>query len=263
MECYEQGLLTREDTGGLELTWGNAAAMLTLLEKMGKREGIGDLLADGVQQAARALGPKAEELAMHIQGQEVPMHDPRFLPTLALSYWLDATPARHTQGGHWAYDLPASSRQRLGIPDAENKYVYTGKAEIYKKVTDILHVVNTAGLCQFGYECVDVQYVADFLAAVTGWEITLEECLVIGERITNLRHLFNLREGLNPLHFRIPDRIIGRPPLQYGPLANVEVDLETLAAEYLAARGWDPQTARPSREKMAELGLLELFETIG
>jgi aldehyde:ferredoxin oxidoreductase len=127
-------------------------------------------------------------------------------------------------------------------------------------VTDIIHVVNSAGLCQFGYECMDVQYVPDFLSAVTGWDLTLEECLQIGERITNLRHLFNLREGLNPLQFSLPGRAIGRPPLEAGNLAGIEVDVQTLASEYLAARGWDPITAVPTREKLNDLGLGGLLE---
>jgi len=255
MECYEQGLLSYEDTDGLDLRWGNARAMIALLEKMGSREGLGDLLADGVQRAAERIGGEAARWAIHIQGQELPMHDPRYLPPLALSYWLDATPARHMQGGHWGYDLPIATRKRLGIPESDDKYWYTGKAELYKKVTDIIHVVNSAGLCQFGYECMDVQYVPEFLSAVTGWDLTLEECLQIGERITNLRHLFNLREGLNPLRFELPDRMLGRPPLEAGPLAGVEVDVQTSASEYLAAREWHPVTAVPSRRKLAELGL--------
>lgn len=260
-ECYERGLLSPKDTDGLELQWGNGPAMIAVIEKIAEREGLGDLLADGVKRAAERIGGEAKELAIHIQGQEVPMHDPRYLPTLATTYWLDATPARHTQGGHWAYDLLPISRERLRIPDIEERYLYTGKAEVYKRVTDIIHVVNAAGLCQFGYECTDIQYVADFLSAVTGWDLTLEECLRIGERISNLRHLFNLREGLNPLRFKLPGRIIGRPPLEAGSLAGIEVDVETLASEYLAARGWDPVTAVPSREKLLELGLKELLNS--
>ncbi len=262
MECYERGLLSPKDTDGLVLQWGNAPDMLALIEKMATREGLGDLLGDGVKRAAERIGEEAKELAIHIQGQEVPMHDSRYLPTLALSYWLDATPARHTQGGHWAYDLPAISRKRLGIPDEEEKYLNTGKAEIFKKVTDILHVVSAAGLCHFGYECTDIQYVPDFLSAVTGWDITLEECLRIGERISNLRHLFNLREGLNPLKFKLPGLIIGNPPLEAGPLAGIEVDVESLASEYLAARSWDPATTMPSGEKLAELDLEEVAREV-
>lgn len=234
--------------------------MIAMLDRMGAREGLGDLLADGVQRAAERIGGEAAKLAIHIQGQELPMHDPRYLPPLALSYWLDATPARHMQGGHWGYDLPRATRKRVGMPDSDDKYWYTGKADLYKKVTDIIHVVNAAGLCQFGYECMDVQYVADFLSAVTGWDLTLEECLQIGERITNLRHLFNLRERLNPLQFELPDRILGRPPLEAGPLAGLEVDVQTPASEYLAVREWDSMTAVPSKEKLAELGLARFLD---
>jgi aldehyde:ferredoxin oxidoreductase len=260
MECYERGLLSPQDTEGLDLRWGSAPGMIAAIEKLGQREGLGHVLADGVQRAAAVIGQGAEEFAVHIHGQEIPMHDPRYLPTLATSYWLDATPGRHTQGGHWAYDLPDSARERLGILDSEERYEYRGKAEIYKRVTDILHVVSAAGLCHFGYECTDIQYVPDFLSAVTGWALNLGECLRIGERIANLRHLFNLREGLNPLEFRLPGRMVGRPPLELGVLAGIEVDVGTLAREYLAARDWDPVTGVPSLEKLAEMGLQGLWE---
>jgi aldehyde:ferredoxin oxidoreductase len=258
MECYEEGLLSRDDVDGLDLSWGNASAMVELTEKLATREGVGDLLADGVRKAAERIGGRAEDFAVHIQGQELPMHDPRYLPTMIISYWLDATPGRHTQGGHWAYVLPEDTRERLGIPKKEDRYQYTGKAPIFKMVTDIIHVVNAAGLCQFGYEVLDVQHVPDFLAAVTGWDITLEECFITGERIGTLRHLFNLREGLNPLTFKLPDRAIGKPPLDVGNVAGVEIDVETLLSEYLAVREWDPVTAVPGEIKLTELGLLEL-----
>jgi aldehyde:ferredoxin oxidoreductase len=262
MECYEEGLLSPEDTDGLDLQWGNAPAMLALTEKLATREGLGDLLADGVQKAAGRIRGRAEDFAIHIKGQELPMHDPRYLPTIAISYWLDATPGRHTQGGHWAYELPSETRERLGIPRSEDRYSYTGKAEIYKKVTDIIHVVNAAGLCQFGYEVLDVQHVPDFLSAVTGWDLSLEECLIIGERIGNLRHLFNLREGFNPLNFHLPGRAIGKPPLKAGNVAGVEIDVQTLVSEYLAARNWDPITSTPRQEKLIELGLVELYKSL-
>jgi len=255
MECFQEGLLPAGLTAGLDLGWGNAAGMLALITQMAHRQGLGGLLADGVRKAVEGLGPAADSLAVHIQGQELPMHDPRYLPTLAISYWLDATPGRHTQGGHWAYELPAESKARLGIPANEDRYAVAGKAAIFKKVADIIQTVNISGLCQFGYEVLDVQHVPDFLSAVTGWDITLDECLVLGERAGTLRHLFNLREGLNPLEFRLPDRALGRPPLTTGALAGVEVDVRSLAAEYLAVRDWDPVSAMPSQAKLAALGL--------
>ena len=104
VECYEQGLIGPEDTGRVDLSWGDHEAIIAMLEKIARREGIGDLLADGVKRAAQAIGPAAEPLAVHIGGQELPMHDPRFEPGLGAIYKLNATPGRHTQACQ--YNVP-------------------------------------------------------------------------------------------------------------------------------------------------------------
>ncbi len=254
MECAEEGLLAERGLGSGP-RWGNAGDMVALLEQMGRREGLGDVLADGVRAAAERIGGRAEEFAVHVHGQELPMHDSRNLPALALSYWLDATPGRHTRGGHWAYDAPAPTRGRLGIGPKPETYTYSGLAPDYIKIADVLTVMDISGLCQFGYECMDLQYVVDFLAAATGWDVTLDEVVRVGERVTVLRHLFNLREGLNPRQWKLPGRMLGRPPLTEGSLAGVTIDEQTLAREYLAARQWDQETTRPAPARLRELGL--------
>ena len=251
VECYENGILTKEDTDGIELNWGNDAALIALLEKMAKREGIGDVLADGVKRGAERIGKGAEAYAIHVQGSEVPMHDPKFQPGLATSYKMDATPARHTQGHE---DMPPVLEK---WPE-HDKYQWDGKGELHKKCMEMVHVVNAAGVCLFGSLSYDWNFIPDFLSAVTGWEIDTKECHRIGERIADLRHAFNLREGLNPLLFDVPGRIIGNPPQAEGNVRNITVNIDTQVREYCQAMDWDPETAVPSRQRLVALGLEEV-----
>jgi len=206
--------------------------------------------------AAQKLGGGADEFAVHVQGQEVPAHDPRYIPSLAVTYRMDGTPARHTQGGRkWLKGVDF-------MVDNKGKYDYADTGELQKKAMNMMHVVNAAGLCVFGYSVYPVQYIPDFLTAVTGREHTLDSCLKVGERVATIRHLFNLREGLNPLKFPMNLRIVGIPPLKEGPLEKVTVDEIALVRDYLRAMDWDLATTRPSTKKLRELGLSELAKSL-
>jgi len=257
IECYENGILTKADTGGLELTWGNHRDMIRLLEQIASREGLGDVLADGVMRAAQQIGKGSEEFAIHVHGQEVPMHDPRFTPGLALTYKMEGTPARHTQGGE------LNPPQGLNLPGAElPKYHYSGKGEMHKKQVTLVHTLNACGGCLFTYISYPAQYIPDFLTAITGWDYTLDDCFFIGERIANLRHAFNLREGINPVEIKLHDRLTGHPPLTGGNLRGVTVDADLMVREYCQAMAWDPVTARPDPRRLRELGLEYLIEDV-
>ena len=256
-ECYEKGIITKEDTGGLELTWGNAAAMVTLTEQISKLEGFGKVLADGAKVAAERIGKGAEEYAIHIHGEEIPMHDPRLNPGLASSYKLDATPGRHTQFSAWseeaAFPLPGVEDRYDGWT-AEKKYEYTGKAKAHRVQSALMHVVNAEGCCMFGVVCIPAQAQVDFLNAAMGTDWTMDDVLAIGDRIANLRVAFNLREGLKNKDFKIPGRLLGRPPLQAGATKGVTVDLETQQKEYFEEMGWDAEGV-PSAATLEGLGL--------
>ncbi|MEA3346180.1 MAG: aldehyde ferredoxin oxidoreductase family protein [Chloroflexota bacterium] len=247
-ECYEKGLINAEDTGGIELTWGNSEALIQMAELIARREGFGEMLADGVKVASEKLGPETKPYAIHIHGEEVPAHDPRFTPGLAPTYLLDATPARHTQGG----ELQPPPGLDVG---QEDKYVYIGRAYDHYREWTSVHVLNAAGLCLFGYLSFQVQSLPEQLTAVTGWEFDLEEVYRTGMRIGTIRHAFNLREGHNPLTRNVPDRIIGDPPLAEGNVRGVTVDHETMLREFLEYVDWDLQTTVPSEESLRELGL--------
>jgi len=231
MECYENGIITSKDTDGIELNWGNHRALVAILEKMVKREGIGDILADGVKVAAGKIGKGAEKFAVHIGGQEVGMHDPRIashqfagMPSAAM-YWMNSTPGRHTQA--------------------------------FGPAGFITHLNNAMGTCMIIFQWPSARgpYTQRMMTAVTGLDRSMEELLRCGERIGVMRHLFNLREGLNPLKHYLHGRVIGRPPLTDGPLAGVTSDVEAEAWWHLGALDWDRITTVPSRNKLLELGL--------
>ncbi len=230
IECYENGLITKADTDGIELTWGNHRSIVAMTEKMVKREGFGAVIADGVKIAAERIGKGAEEFAVHIGGQELGMHDPKYpsFPeaTAAARYQMDATPGRHTQMNFG----PAGFGMQL---------------------------VNATGWCMFS-DLVGgntVGYITGFMKAVTGWDRSEEEMLKVGERITNMRHVFNLREGINPIKYNVHPRIIGRPPQDRGPLAGATADIEAQVYWGLGALDWSRVTAKPSKKKLLELGL--------
>lgn len=230
IECYENGILTKEDTDGIELTWGNHRAIVQLTEKICKREGIGDILADGVKIAAERIGKGAEKYAVHIGGQELGMHDPKLMrpgDTGAARYHIDATPGRHTQGAG-----PGS----FGT-----------------------HVVNATGMCLFGGMG---PFLIQYMQAVTGINWTQEELNKCGERILNIRHCFNLREGINELKWQVHPRIIGDPPQKEGPLANVRADIEAQDYWCLGALDWDRVSLKPSKAKLMSLGLKEIADEL-
>ena len=229
-ECYENGLLTKQDTGGIELKWGNHKAMVAMTEKLAKREGIGDILADGVKVAAEKIGKGAEKYAVHIGGQEVGMHDPKLMMQgriIFSGYHMDATPGRHTQGFG-----PGSFGKQL---------------------------VNACGLCMIGYGFGNApdapQKIAGFMKSVTGMDFSVPELLTTAERIVNLRHAFNLREGISELKWAVHPRIAGNPPLKDGPLAGVTADLKVQEYWSMGALDWDPMTTKPSKKKLLALGL--------
>ena len=255
IECYENGIITKEDTDGIEMTWGNHKAIVAMTEKLAKREGFGAVLADGAKVAAEKIGKGAEQYAIHIQGQEVPAHDPKFGFPLTTSYRMDATPARHTQGRD---DIAPPGL----LPDFDSKS-FSGRGEAQRIATSFHHVMNAIGMCMFMYVSLpDVKVVTEFISAVTGWDVTMDELIKTGERISNLRHAFNIREGLNPLEFKVPDRLLGRPSQKEGPLAGVTVDEDTMVKEDLAAMDWDAKTAKPSKKKLQELGLKDVAKDL-
>ncbi|MFO7995994.1 MAG: aldehyde ferredoxin oxidoreductase family protein [Dehalococcoidia bacterium] len=259
IECYEKGLITRADTDGLEMTWGNHKAIVAMTEKLARREGLGDILADGVKVAAEKIGQGSDQYAIHIGGQELPAHDPKHAFHFATGYRLDPTPGRHFVGSELS-DAPAHPSGLL--PRFDHKS-FSGRGEARKIGSNFHQVVVCTGMCLFVYWAFpNVEPVGEFMRAVTGWEMSDDELLKTGERISNMRHAFNIREGLNPLEFKVPDRVVGRPPLKEGPVAGITINEDTMTKEYLTAMDWDLKTARPSKKKLLELGLADVAQEL-
>ena len=150
--------------------------------------------------------------------------------------------------------MPVVGMALEGLPPME-QYAYTGKAMFHAMMSNSSHTLNAAGCCLFGSYITPMDGVAQFLAAVTGWEFTMQDSLVAGERIANIRRAFNLREGIKPSDYKLPSRVRGEPPLKEGPLANVTIDVDNLAKEYCEFMDWDVTTGKPSKDKLVSLGL--------
>ncbi len=256
IECYENGIITKEDTDGLELRWGGTDAIIEMLHRIGKREGIGDLFADGVRTAAEKLGARAEPFAMEVGGEELPMHDPKLLPEYYTTYKLDPTPARHT-----LYEGAARAQWGVTARPAE-KEQFSGRGGHHKGAAEYMHVVNSAGMCMFIMMAAPNNRIPEWINATTGWDMTVDEAKKVGERIANLRMAFQVREGDNPVERRVPGRLIGQPPLKEGPFKDFSLDHKTLEREFLEACDWDLKTAMPSRAKLEELGLGDVAKVL-
>lgn len=267
MECYEHGILTREDTGGLELTWGNAPDMTRLIEKMVDREGIGDLLADGVRAASLRIGRGSQKYAVHAGGQEPAMHDGRMDPGFAVHYSVEPTPGRHTIGSQLYYEMFQLWKRVKGIPKKLPFQIYTKnsryladdkKAREAASCSRYMAVVNGAGLCMFGsFLGVTRTPTFDWLNAVTGWNRTPEEYMEIGERIQTLRQAFNVKHGIDPAENKLHDRAVGRPPLIQGANGGRTVDIEKMMSDYWKEFGWDPVTGTPTTQTLTRLGIAD------
>ena len=230
MELYENGIITMEDTCGIDLKWSDHQAMVALIEKVVKREGFGDILADGVKKAAERIGKGAEKYAVHVGGQEPAMHDPRLprgngYPMSAARYQMDATPGRH---------------------------MLSFGSSVFPR-----HLINMTGLCMQGGWMGSQGQLVGFFNAVTGWNYTMGNLLTAGERTANIRHAFNLREGICELNWIPHPRIVGKPPQTVGPLAGSTADIEAQIYWGLGSLDWDRFTTKPSKAKLLALGGLD------
>jgi aldehyde:ferredoxin oxidoreductase len=252
-ECYERGLIGKEQTDGLELGWGRAEAAVALVDKIGRAEGIGAVLAKGFEEAVREFGEDTAPYVMAVRGEALPAHDPRWNAGLALTYFMDATPARHTQGSTAfpiaGYDMPEIPASEAG-----------GRAVHHRANANWAHVLNSAGLCLFGYAILSYKTLPDFLNAADGTDWTLEELEQVGRRLTLARQIFNVKACWTLDRYGFPERVLGFPPLESGQTKGVAVDLQTMAREYLELEGLDSSTGLPRREVLEALDLARFLE---
>jgi aldehyde:ferredoxin oxidoreductase len=247
MECYSDGVLSKEELDGIELSWGNGPAIVAITEKICKGEGVGKILANGSVYAANHFGKG--HYALVVAGDiEIPQHDSRFGPGLARTYKYDPTPGRHVKGG---------LGPNCGNEPVEVKFNYDALAEQDVLLTSNAERVHSGGYCDFtGFAlCPGAQM--DYANAVTDFNYTEEEWIRLGKRIHAMRHAFNLREGFRRKDATISDRIIGIPPLESGPLAGVTVDVERMGDNFFRLMGYNVEDGVPKKETLEELGHLD------
>ncbi len=247
MECFENGIVTKGETEGIDLTWGNAEAIVAMTEAIAEQTGFGKVLALGSAGAAEKLG-KGSEYLQTVRGIELPMHDSRFSPGFTRTYQYDPTPARHVKGGLGISEMGAPS---------EVRYTYEGRGEKDTAATSSTEIFNASGLCTFAKFCIPPHTAVRFISAATGWDFTEEDVLQTGKRIMNMRYAFNLREGQRPDEEVMPNRAYGDPPLNEGPLKGVTIDRKKIAEQFFESIDWDKESMLPTRESLEELGGLE------
>jgi len=263
LECAEKGLLTEEQLAGLDLSWGNAAVLPELVKMISLREGLGDILAEGVRIAAQIIGQGSEEFAIHVKGLEGPAHDPRSGKALGITYATGNRGMCHIQpleGMAWDRGKVDWGLQKYGIPDPNTveRWDEAGKGKAVKLLQDGVSLSDIIGTCKFfAYAGMTPDHWAEMMQALAGWDIDGKELIAIGERVYNLQRLFNVREGITPKDDRLPKRVLSLPEFgKYSAEPDCVIkDFDALLAEYYEARGWDPVTGAPKPEKLIELGL--------
>lgn len=265
IECYENGILTKEQTDGIELTWGNAEAIIAMTKKMIARDGFGNELADGVKRASEKFGGK--EYAMHVGGQEPGMHDTRNDPQLAIHMVAEPAPGKHTIGMGIQYGAMSLCDMCSWAPPArihkkENDLIPNEELAMISKANACYSMLmDGCGTCYYG-EMMGVHMwdPVKFINAAAGWEYNGDHYMEIGERIQTLRQLFNIRQGIDPASVKLPGRMEGNPPLTNGPLKGVRLRNKEQVALHWKAFGWDEKTGMPKQETIEKLGIPQLLE---
>ncbi|HEX9898359.1 MAG TPA: aldehyde ferredoxin oxidoreductase C-terminal domain-containing protein, partial [Candidatus Methylomirabilis sp.] len=265
MECFERGILTGADTDGIDLRFGNADALLQMVVKMARREGFGDVLADGVKRAAQRIGRGAERYALHVKGQEIPLHEPRGKQGLSLAYATSPGGADHMRAPHDpAYEgfHPSGGHalEPLGLCDPMPRLELSPrKVRAYYYAQHWWNLGHSLGICNLAAAPIDilgVTPVVNLARALTGWDTSLWELFKVVERGAALARVFNCREGFTPKDDLLPARL--HEAFTDGPLKGVRIDPETFARAlrlYHQMEGWDPDTGWPTFAKLSELGI--------
>ncbi|MCZ7381429.1 MAG: aldehyde ferredoxin oxidoreductase family protein [Candidatus Methanoperedens sp.] len=261
MECFERGIISKRDTEGIELDWGNSESMVAMLKKISRREGFGNILADGAWRASQIIGKNSHKYAMTIKGADSPDYDPRALKGWGLAY------AVSTRGGDHLRALPAlellnspQEYEKLGLPVAGDRFSYDSKAILVKWHEDVRAIADSLEICKFltRTTLLSPEYLARLLGLVTGVTMTTGELLRAGERVINIERMFCVREGISRMHDTLPERYT-KEPLPDGPGKGETINIEKMLDEYYVERGWDLITGIPLVKKLNELGLNKII----
>jgi aldehyde:ferredoxin oxidoreductase len=266
MECFEKGILTEKEIG-FRLDWGDAAAMVRLLDMIARREGVGDLLAEGTRRAAATLGGGASGLAVEVKGLEFGMHEARGKKGLALSYATAPRGADHMEGFHDPALAVPNAWPELGVTEAMDRFTLEGKPRVVRLAEDYTSFINSLPLCSFMSLPIggvrNTEEISGMLAAATGWrDITLEEEMAIGERAYNLARAFTVRESGGKADDRLPPKL--SRSLRDGASRDqviTDEDLKGALQEYYRLRGWS-ENGTPTETKLTELGLEDVAQQL-
>jgi aldehyde:ferredoxin oxidoreductase len=262
MDCFERGILTSAETGGIDLRFGNTEAMLQITEMIARREGFGDILAEGSSRAAEQIGKGAEDLVVAVKKQELPAHMPQVKRSLALIYAVNPFGADHQSSEHdpsWQ-DYPDRMDQ-IGLPGPqEPRLLNKEKVRFALRTQHLYSCLDSLNVCQFvfgpSFQLYDSQQLVEAVKAITGWDVNLDELLLLGERRVNLMRAFNAREGIGREADVLPNKLY--QPLINGPTDGLSIDLDDINQSidwYYFMAGWDPTTGIPTREKLEQINL--------
>jgi len=249
MECFEKGLIGKEETGGIELRFGNGDALLEVIPLIAKKEGIGELLSEGVKRVSEKVeGSKG--FAIHVKGLELPGYDPRGMKGQGLTYAVADRGGCHVRSNTMRTEL-------LGLPEPVDRYAYKNKAEMVRNLQLRFATFDCIIACLFASFAITPEDYANAISAETGWFLTQEELRTVAERAWNLSRLFNVREGFTRAHDTLPERLFAEASTA-GPSKGQKVDkdaFQKMLDEYYDFVGWDKSTGIPTEIKLEELGI--------
>jgi aldehyde:ferredoxin oxidoreductase len=257
MECRERGLLIKEQTGGIDLKWGNAAAMLECIELIIKREGFGDILAEGINHVAEWVGKGAKEFAIQVKGLDPGQHEPRLMPSMGLGFMVNPHGADHCLNVHdtrFAYKAGMKSFNAFGFYDPiPSEDIGPRKVAVFRIEYFRQALLDCLSMCHLASVAVDYPMMVGLMAAVTGWQTSAEELMRIAERTMTVARLFNIREGFTDNDDRLPKRFF--QPRTSGALSDRALDpqkMDEAKRYYYSLMGWN-EKGIPTPERINEL----------
>ncbi|MBU1980676.1 MAG: aldehyde ferredoxin oxidoreductase C-terminal domain-containing protein, partial [Gammaproteobacteria bacterium] len=269
MDCYERGLITLEDTGGIDLRFGNAQAMIDTVKLTAQRKGIGKILSEGSARAARHFGRDTEKLLVSAKGQEFPAHMPQVKRSLALIYAVNPSGADHQSSEHDpSYTYPSERMAQIGLTNPQPENVLNEEKVRFAYITQCLYsAMDCLDVCQFvygpGWQLYDVGQLVGLLNAVTDWDVTVEELLRLGERKLAMMRAYNYLEGIDSQYDRLPEKL--SRALAGGPTDGIfikEDEFEKARQAYYRLAGYDEQSGLPCEERLNTLELAWLVDKL-
>jgi aldehyde:ferredoxin oxidoreductase len=268
MECFENGLLTTDDTGGLAFHWGDPEVLVRAVDMIARRDGFGDVMAEGVARMSARFGPETEPFNLTVKGQELPMHEPRLKHAMGVGYAVAPVGADHMMNIHdTGYVVESGALKRVNaalekpVPPTPAQVLNEDKMTIFTTDVNWMHFQDCALICLF--YVYDYAQLAQALSGVSGIDYTIADVLAVGARAQTLARLFNLREGLTADDDKLPKRVM--KAFKSGPIAGIDITPEAFAwakGRFYEMMGWDPETGMPTVECLRALELDDLLADV-